>query len=957
MAGNRAAIYTGYVQMMPSMDGFFTAIDRAMAGQSRKFAKAGKEAGKNFTSGFKDLERNVGNTLSKGLRKGESPARSSGARSGRYWLTAFNSSVRLLGRGFRTIMSPITNLMGGAGKRGGYSFAFNFVNMAKFMIKRAMVGISLIALSAIPTQVIAGGLTRALNMDKAKASLKGLGYSIQAIEGISKNALTAVEGTVFGLDQSVKVASTAIAAGVPQGDKLTKYLKSVADAATIAGTDMEEMGTVYNKIMANGTVWSQELNMVADRGIPIFAWLAEAYGVSQAELRKMVEDGKVQSDVFFDVMENKIGGAALAGADTAEGAFLNMRTAMSKLGESFWKEFFPVGRELFLSVRNITDAMTKRMVPALQKFTASFTPKATANIKNMEAALVGLLNGTRESAGLTQFINNFKLLKSTVKEVWEIFKNVSPLYNLIEALKALGIGQSVQAGFEKLMGFIVDKAPTAAKFIKTIADQLALWVPNLAVVATNVKNFFGTLIAGAKSIDFAGIFNNIVRVIQNIIPFIAAVVDRIVSIVSALLPHLIVIFTALGIAITTIVPHLWDIGNALLPVLPVLVELFASLLTAILPIVVTVANFLLPLLREFSHWVADNASWLVPFAAAVVMVVGAIKGFIILAKVIGFLDQLIFRLPIIIGVLAKQTGAIIANSAAWVANKVAVGLGTAAAYAYIAIVDIIWGKIIKGTASVIANTAAWVANKAVLIASRVAGMATAAWMGIVTAAQWAWNAALLANPIGLIIAGIAALVAGLIWFFTQTKLGQDIWKNLTKFIGESINNIGKWLGDVGRNIGNFFAGIGNAFANMFKGLANFFIGVINNQINAVNWLIGLINSIQIPIPEFARALFGGAKSIGFNIGKIANIPALATGANVMGPTVAMVGEKKPETVTDLGLTNRFIANTNRLVEAQLESKNGQPIVVNLTVNPSEGMSERELARKVTKQLFRTVRRQ
>lgn len=58
-----------------------------------------------------------------------------------------------------------------------------------------------------------------------------------------------------------------------------------------------------------------------------------------------------------------------------------------------------------------------------------------------------------------------------------------------------------------------------------------------------------------------------------------------------------------------------------------------------------------------------------------------------------------------------------------------------------------------------------------------------------TAAQLILNAALLANPIGVIIMAIAALVGGLIYFFTQTKLGQEIWANFTRFLGEAWANI------------------------------------------------------------------------------------------------------------------------------------------------------------------------
>ena len=52
-----------------------------------------------------------------------------------------------------------------------------------------------------------------------------------------------------------------------------------------------------------------------------------------------------------------------------------------------------------------------------------------------------------------------------------------------------------------------------------------------------------------------------------------------------------------------------------------------------------------------------------------------------------------------------------------------------------------------------------------------------------TGAQWRLNAALTANPIGLIVAGVAALVTGLVLFFTKTELGRKIWAGFTEFLG------------------------------------------------------------------------------------------------------------------------------------------------------------------------------
>jgi tape measure domain-containing protein len=56
-------------------------------------------------------------------------------------------------------------------------------------------------------------------------------------------------------------------------------------------------------------------------------------------------------------------------------------------------------------------------------------------------------------------------------------------------------------------------------------------------------------------------------------------------------------------------------------------------------------------------------------------------------------------------------------------------------------------------------------------------------------AQAAFNLVMNANPIMLIVTAIGALVAGLVYFFTQTELGKAIWAEFTRFLGEAWANI------------------------------------------------------------------------------------------------------------------------------------------------------------------------
>ena len=90
-----------------------------------------------------------------------------------------------------------------------------------------------------------------------------------------------------------------------------------------------------------------------------------------------------------------------------------------------------------------------------------------------------------------------------------------------------------------------------------------------------------------------------------------------------------------------------------------------------------------------------------------------------------------------------------------------------------------------------------VENRDILMTlAAVIGGAAAAWgvwvgaiktwqtvMKIAQGVQMAFNAVMAANPIMLIVIAIAALTAGLVYFFTQTETGQEIWATFTEALG------------------------------------------------------------------------------------------------------------------------------------------------------------------------------
>nr|WP_302851700.1 PblA [Streptococcus sp. CF8-6] len=92
-----------------------------------------------------------------------------------------------------------------------------------------------------------------------------------------------------------------------------------------------------------------------------------------------------------------------------------------------------------------------------------------------------------------------------------------------------------------------------------------------------------------------------------------------------------------------------------------------------------------------------------------------------------------------------------------------------------------------------------------------------------------FNAVLAANPIGLIVTAVAALTAGLVWFFTQTETGQKIWSSFVDWIKQA------WQG-----IADFFVGL---WSGISEGASTLWDGVVTTWNAYVESLKAMWNTV------------------------------------------------------------------------------------------------------------------
>ena len=98
-----------------------------------------------------------------------------------------------------------------------------------------------------------------------------------------------------------------------------------------------------------------------------------------------------------------------------------------------------------------------------------------------------------------------------------------------------------------------------------------------------------------------------------------------------------------------------------------------------------------------------------------------------------------------------------------------------------------------------------------------------------TAVQGAFNAVIAANPIGAIVVAVAAVVAALVWFFTQTEVGRRAWAAFTSWLSETWAALVEgakaiWNG-LGEFLANLWATITGGVQSAWNGIAGFFTGL------------------------------------------------------------------------------------------------------------------------------------
>lgn len=755
-----------------------------------------------------------------------------------------------IGSAAKAVFGKLAPIAQGAAKGVGNAFLTAFQGIASKAssamgavgnaLKGVGTGAVTVGIAGIGTALTAG-FSRLNAIDTASAKLRGLGNDAKSVDAIMANATASVKGTSFGLGEAATVAASAVAAGIKPGEQLETMLKGVANVAAATGGTMEETGSVFNKVAATGKAYTDNINQLSDRGLPIWQALADKLGVTTDEVREMASKGKIDFQTFSDAAASAAGTVATEMGTTVPGAFANLKASIGRIGA------------------NLLDGVFGKLGPLIQAATKALGPMEDM-AKGLGSAIgdvlgpaidrvTGWLTKLGEGAGgITGKLSGMSGVIAPVAAAFGALGlgGVGPLLTKIPILgeafgglaNSLGlIGGPVGVAVAALGGLIA----TTPRLKSAFGAQLSALFQNLKNTLSGMGPAFETF-KKTLSLAFKDVGPSLIGSLESVINSVGAIFQQLIGVIPQIVEPLLTGFgqmaPAIGQTLTAIASAISEVMALLVPLVPQIITPLMQVFSSLIPPITTLITSLLPPL-------ASIIQALMPVITTVMNVIGQVASIIVnlvstvLPPLLDVVNALIQPILSMITTLLPPLNAVIQALIPIIMQIVAAlaeiiaPIGQIVAQIAGAVMPIIQqlGSIVQS----VANLVAWAINSLLLPAFSAMAPAVTSAVGTVKAVF---------STISGIISGIVNVVSGII----SGNWGQ-VWNGFKQIVSSAVKGLGSIVGGIRDTVLNALSGAGQWLVQSGKAIIDGLISGIKGAISgAKDAVSGALQSIRDLFP-------------------------------------------------------------------------------------------------------------
>lgn len=186
----------------------------------------------------------------------------------------------------------------------------------------------------------------------AAADLETLRLQLQAVFGDGQQALDMMQQfaavTPFSLNEVAQAARSLGLAGVDL-QQIPDWLTAIGDAASLTSTqDLQAITFIFTQMINKGQIMAEEIQQLAEQGVPAWQALADSQGKSVEQVQKMVTAGKLGADAvqgFVAEFATMFPTAMADQADTFNGKMSTLGDTMNQVSANIGEEFLPAAKQ------------------------------------------------------------------------------------------------------------------------------------------------------------------------------------------------------------------------------------------------------------------------------------------------------------------------------------------------------------------------------------------------------------------------------------------------------------------------------------------------------------------------------------------------------------------------------------------------------------------------------------
>lgn len=258
-------------------------------------------------------------------------------------------------------------------------------------------------------------------------------------------------------------------------DEAKMQLQNAGDIAAATGTNLGDLTMIIGKARATNQVFTEDLNQLAERGIPIYDLLKERFNVTGVELRKMVEKGQIDFKILQDELRKttEVGGLFYQGMEKQSKTLAGL---FSTLKDNAALALAEIGNELVnvVDLKEQMKLLTDQVIGAVKWF-AELDESTKANILR-GVALLAVLGPMAKVLASVNTVGGF--LVGTIKTGITVFQSAAKAFQFLNAVMIANPILAIVSGIALLVTGLV------------VAYQKVTWfrggINGLAAVAKEV---------------------------------------------------------------------------------------------------------------------------------------------------------------------------------------------------------------------------------------------------------------------------------------------------------------------------------------------------------------------------------------------------------------------------------------------------------------------------------------